>query len=191
MTKVTTDQEPREHGGERGAERRAPAHSPDDAIEMLEAQHRALEALFRVITERSPEKELWRTFSKLARMLLLHDAIETRHLYPAVRAASPDRAADVLRYLDQHRDIKRVLGLLFDAKPSDQDLVPEMEQLEGLVEEHVIEEERELFPRVRALMSHEQLVAMAQDMAATMAELQAHGDLHASGLGQADQPTSA
>jgi len=181
---------PVQQKGERKAEPKSQAQ-PLDALEMLEAQHREAEGLLRALIKRPRGRELRQSFSKLAEMLLLHDAIETRYLYPLVRAARPDLAADVLRYLDEHRDVKRVLGVLFDTSPSDQDLLPQLEQLAGLLEDHVMEEEHELFPRVRELMDREQLLGIAQEMLATMAELQQRGDRGASTMARTEHPAPA
>ena len=65
------------------------------------------------------------------------------------------------------------------------------EPLAGLLEDHVMEEEHELFPRVRELMDREQLLGIAQEMLATMAELQQRGDRGASTMARTEHPAPA
>jgi hemerythrin superfamily protein len=159
-----------------------------DAIEMLEAQHRAVEGLFRALSWGPRGTKLRDKLSELAAMVLLHDAIESRLFYPAARAAAAETEQELRRSLEDHLDVKRVLATVMAANPSDLDLLPQVEELEGLLEEHVIEEEHELFPRVRRLMSRDRLLALGQQMAATMAELQQQGDLPQRLLAGTDQP---
>jgi hypothetical protein len=159
-----------------------------DAIEMLEAQHRALDGLFLAVHRRSNANDLRVQLGALADMVLLHDAIESRHFYPAARAAMAATEQELRRSLAEHLDVKWVLATVLEADPSDRDLFPELEELEGLLEAHMIEEELELFPRVRRLIGRDHLLALAQEMAATMAELQQSGDLRRDLIAATDQP---
>ncbi len=65
---------------------------------------------------------------------------------------------------------------LLETGPRDPDFQGKVEELQGLVEAHVLEEEGELFPVVRDLMSADQLEALAQEMTARMVELDDEGE---------------
>jgi hemerythrin superfamily protein len=145
-----------------------------DALQLLEGQHRAVEALFEKLSEGPDGAEFRRTFMEVADMLAIHTTIEERHFYPAVKNA--DTKAQLQHALEEHLDAKRVLATLLETSQSDRDLMPKLEELAGLVEEHVIEEEHELFPQVRELLDRDQLVALAQEMTATIVELQEEGE---------------
>ena len=71
-----------------------PGHGaePIDALEMLESQHRAVEELFFDLSRQGRDGADFReTFIELADMIAMHDTIETRHFYPAVKAADTSR----------------------------------------------------------------------------------------------------
>jgi hemerythrin superfamily protein len=156
---------------EKGSGRRP---EPIDAIDLLASQHRAIEHLFDQLGDGPDGAPFRRTFLELADILALHGAIEERHFYPAVRAADTER--ELAEFVEDHLQIKRVLATLLETSQSDQDVMSEIEELEGLFEDHVLEEERLLFPKVRLLLEADQLIGLAQEMAAAMVELQRHGE---------------
>jgi hemerythrin superfamily protein len=148
---------------------------PQDALELLESQHRMVESLFNDLAQApNGSRDFRRRFLELADLLAIHSTIEERIFYPAVKAQRTQQL--VKRSVEEHLQVKRVLAALMEATPSDEDLLPELEELGGLTEEHVIEEEHELFPRVRKLLNRDQLVELAQQMSALMAELQREGE---------------
>jgi hemerythrin superfamily protein len=148
---------------------------PQDAIDMLEAQHRTVEALFGDLAQGpNGTRDFRRKFLELADLLAIHSTIEERIFYPAVKAEPTEPL--VKRSVDEHLEVKRVLAALMEATPSDENLLPELEELGGLTEEHVIEEEHDLFPKVRKLLNRDQLVELAQRMSALMEELQREGE---------------
>jgi hemerythrin superfamily protein len=147
---------------------------PIDALEMLEQQHRAAERLFAELAEGPDGAAFRRTFLELADMLAMHSTIEERHFYPAVKAADTERELE--EFVQAHLEVKRTLATLLETSQADPNLMGETEELEGLVDDHVLEEERQLFPKVRKLLSREELVDIAQQMMSTMAELEEEGE---------------
>jgi hemerythrin superfamily protein len=164
----------------------AAAAEPIDALAMLESQHRAVEELFLELDKGRDGAAFRRKFLELADLLAMHAAIEERHFYPAVKAA--DTEEELHEFVQDHLEVKRVLATLLATSQSDRDLMSELEELEGLTEEHVIEEEHDLFPKVRELMDRDQLIGIAQEMAATMVELQQEGEPHQHVPEQTDEP---
>jgi hemerythrin superfamily protein len=141
-----------------------------NAIELLESQHREVDELFEQISETEDDEEVEQLFVQLADKLAMHAKIEELHFYPAVKAA---RTEDILlESLEEHLGIKRALADLLDMDPGDETFDAKVKVLQELVEHHVEEEESDLFPKVRKIMSADQLVALAQEMAATQAELE-------------------
>jgi hypothetical protein len=160
-----------------------------DAIEMLESQHRMVEELFARLAQPLPALERRRAFAELADTLVIHSTIEERHFYPAVKTS--DTRALVERSVREHLEVARVLATLLASPPAEQDLPGELEELVRLTEEHVIEEEQELFPKVRKLLDREDLVALAQQMASTMVQLQREGEPRGHVDGETEAPTRA
>ena len=143
---------------------------PMNAIEMLESQHREVDDLFQQLEETEDEAECEQLFVQLADKLAIHAKIEEMHFYPAVKAA---RTEDILmESLEEHLAIKRCLADLVDMDVDDETFEAKLKVLQEQVEHHVEEEETDLFPKVKKILSEEQLVAVAQEMTALMAELE-------------------
>jgi hemerythrin-like domain-containing protein len=146
-----------------------------DAIQMLMGQHREVDELFEHIEASKDAEERWETFEELADRLAIHATIEERHFYPAVREQQTEEI--LLESLEEHLSIKRILA---DMLPLDgaQDAIfdAKLAVLKEQVQEHVQEEERELFPKVKKLLDQEMLDAIAEDMIATQEELLDEGE---------------
>ncbi len=140
------------------------------AIEMLEEQHREAEELFEQIGETEADDEVEQLFIQLADKLAIHAKIEETHFYPAVKAA---RTEDILlESLEEHLSIKRALSDLLDMDPGDEAFDAKLRVLQELVEHHVEEEENDLFPKVKKILSQDELIAIAQEMMAQQSELE-------------------
>lgn len=145
-----------------------------NAIQMLEEQHRLVEKCFEDLARQADGHDPRAKLYEVAELLTTHAAIEERHFYPAVRAEDTQHLVD--DSYEDHLEVKRLLLHLLDAGPKDAEFQVKLEELQGLVESHVQEEETELFPAVRELMSADQLEGLAQEMTATMVELEEEGE---------------
>jgi hemerythrin superfamily protein len=124
-----------------------------DAIELLAADHRAVEQLFRHLAaagEVGAVENQRDLAQRIVRELSVHAAVEEQVLYPAVRTLLPegDRLADTS--LEDHAEVKRALADLDGRDPSDDGFEPCAARLAELVRSHVAEEEGELFPALQA-----------------------------------------
>src|SRR5262249_770778 len=137
-----------------------------DAIVLLESQHRAIEEVFQRMARESIARDVRPALLQLADLLTLHSAIEERHFYPGVRTDETEALID--DSAEDHMDMKGLLLHLVDAGPDDPDFPAKLEELQGLVEAHVAEEEDDLFPRVRDTIEEDALAGLAQEMTATM-----------------------
>jgi hemerythrin superfamily protein len=138
-----------------------------DAIDLLTSQHRMVEEMFQKLEEETPGSvEHRRLFATLADALAVHATIEEKIFYPAVKRPETEELLE--NSVEEHLAVKRVLATLLDTAP-DGDASAELEELAGLTEQHVIEEERDLFPRVRKLVADDEL----RDLARRMNELEA------------------
>jgi hemerythrin superfamily protein len=143
-----------------------------NAIELLEGQHREVEELFQQLEDTEDGDEVEQIFIQLADKLAVHAKIEETHFYPAVKAA---RTEDILlEALEEHLAVKRVLADLLKMDSSDEQFDPKCKVLQELIEHHVEEEESDLFPKVKKILSEDQLIAVAQEMMALQAELENH-----------------
>ena len=147
-----------------------------DAIEMLKAQHREVETLFKKYEEKGDkaEKGKQQIFESIADALAMHATIEEKHFYPAIK----DRRTEdiLLEALEEHLGIKRVIADLLKTKSSDETFDAKVKVLKEQVEHHVEEEESDLFPKVKKIFDRDELTALASQMQSTMKTLQTKGD---------------
>jgi hemerythrin superfamily protein len=141
-----------------------------NAIELLTEQHREVDDLFEELEDTKEASEKQEIFDELADMLAVHATIEERHFYPAVKER---RTEDILlEALEEHLSVKRLLADLLDCAPSDETFDAKVSVLKEQVQHHVKEEEGDLFPKVKKLMSSDELEAIGQEMTATQVELE-------------------
>jgi hemerythrin superfamily protein len=147
-----------------------------DAIEMLKAQHKEVEALFSKYEELGEKaaKSKQAVFEKIADALAMHATIEEKHFYPAIKAK---RTEDILlESLEEHLGIKRIIADLLKLEPSNETFDPKVKVLKEQVEHHVEEEESDMFPKVRKILDKAELTELATVMQQTMKKLEAKGD---------------
>jgi len=118
------------------------------ATDILVHHHRLVEKLFERLE--SSKKRFDETLRELADDLAAHISIEERLFYPAVRRAN---AEVILEGLEEHAMGRFALRRLLGTKASDKEVKTRLKALKELMTTHHHEEERELFPAVRRLMS--------------------------------------
>jgi hemerythrin superfamily protein len=160
--------------GRKGEGTRKAQMAEIDALQLLEQQHRAVDQAFERLRSSADDREARQLFVELGRLLVGHAAIEEKHFYPAVRTVETE--ALVSGSLHDHQEVKKLLLHMLDADLPDEDFGELLEDLQGMVEGHVREEEDDLFPKARTLLAAEELQAMAQEMIATFAEEQEAGE---------------
>lgn len=138
-----------------------------DAVDLLESQHREVEALFEQIREAEGARERGELFAELADQLAAHTKIEETIFYPKV--CDEDTSELLHHAVEEHLAAKRVLAELLEMVPSDKQFMKKIEELEQLVRDHVEDEELELFPQVRE--SDIDLEALGQRLAKRYADL--------------------
>ena len=150
------------------------AGEPEDSevLGLLKAQHRQVEQLFAQLERPGGGSRRRALVDELTEALVVHAAIEERHFYPAVwTAVTNDLVAESL---EEHKAMKRALLDLVRAAPDDPTWKAKLSTLKEQVLHHAKEEEeKKLFPLVSGMLSADQRAAIAQEMVATMVELQA------------------
>ena len=143
-----------------------------NAIELLKTQHDEAKALFKKI-ENADEAEKGVLFDELADALAVHAAIEEKHFYPATKNA---RTEELLQEaVEEHLSVKRIIADLLELEPSDAQFDAKISVLREQVEHHVEEEEGDLFPKVKKLLSEDELDDLGVVMEDTAEELKADG----------------
>jgi len=155
----------------------AAALSSDDslnAMELLTAQHRYVEKLFAQIEKEDGARKS-ATFRELADILAIHAAIEEQIFYPSVTSAATE---DLLREsAEEHLAMKRILADLIEMDAASEQFDAKLKVLEEEVSHHAKqEEERKLFPLVRAEQDDDFITALANEMIVLMVSLQQQGE---------------
>jgi hemerythrin superfamily protein len=119
-----------------------------DAIHVLVAQHRAIEALFEEVEHETGRRARASAISRLAEELIAHMAAEEAVFYPAARRVLDAAADGSARDRDEHLLLRIELRRMLETDLAEPSFDERIEALRALFEQHVSEEEAELFPRV-------------------------------------------
>jgi hemerythrin superfamily protein len=140
------------------------------AIDLLMDQHREVEDLFAQLEKADRPEEKSRICATLCDKLAVHAKIEEKTFYPGVLR---DQTEDALHEaVEEHLQVKRLIADLLHIDPSDDRFEAAASVLKEDISHHVKEEETELFPKVKKIVARENLIAMAQEMMATVVELE-------------------
>jgi hemerythrin superfamily protein len=123
-----------------------------DALTMLEEEHRAVEKLFEAF-ERADENDLERKATLVQRaceLLTMHAIVEEEILYPAAKdALDKDDKDDVNEAYVEHFLVKTLIEKFTTMQAGDEGFDATFKVLTECVNHHVEEEESELFPELR------------------------------------------
>jgi hemerythrin-like domain-containing protein len=140
------------------------------AIDLLMDQHREVEDLFAQLEKADDPEEKSQICAALCDKLAIHAKIEEKTFYPGIMR---DQTEDALHEaVEEHLQVKRLIADLLHIDPSDDRFEAAASVLKEDVSHHVKEEETELFPKVKKIVARENLIAMAQEMMATVVELE-------------------
>ena len=123
-----------------------------DAIELLDADHRSAKALFDQFKQLSEHKAGGAKRKALAEQICLeltiHMRLEEEIFYPPVREAIRDD--DLLDQAEvEHTGAKELIGQILAMKPEDELYDAKVTVLGEYVQHHVRQEREEMFPKVR------------------------------------------
>lgn len=145
--------------------------NPVHALELLVEQHDKVDRLIAELEadDLAPERRRL-LFQELADNVAAHSTVEEKLFYPSVRAAQTQDI--LLESTEEHLAIKRVLADLLQLSLDDERFDAKLAVLKEEIEHHARDEEEQiLFPKLRRLMSEEQLVALGSEMHALFERL--------------------
>ena len=143
-----------------------------DALDLLVEQHDKVELLFEQIENEEQTERKQFLFDELADNIAAHSTIEEQIFYPAMRAKQTQDI--LLESTEEHLAIKRVLADLMAIGLDDERFEAKLKVMKEEIHHHAKEEEEEvLFPKLRRLMSAEQLTALGAEMLALFERLMA------------------
>jgi hemerythrin superfamily protein len=133
-----------------------------DAIQLLKNDHKEMRAMLSDLessTTRAAKKRST-LLQKIQVNLVAHTTIEEEIFYPAFKEAGKKSDDDMMYFeaLEEHRAAgDLVLPDLLKTDPSSEKFSGRAKVLKELVEHHAGEEEKEMFPRARKLLSKAEL----------------------------------
>jgi hemerythrin superfamily protein len=137
-----------------------------DVVDLLLAQHEDVRSLFAQLTAATGSAGTAKkgSFDRLVNLLAVHETAEEMVVYPVVRGSGPDgdRLADARTA--EESEAKESLSELEKTGVGSPEFDAKLAAFQQLVESHAQNEEREIFPLLRASQSPEQLAKMAQSV---------------------------
>jgi len=137
-----------------------------DAITLLETDHRRLEDLLArgEDTTETAVRERKTLLDTINRELTIHETIEERVLYPALKAY-PEARDIVLEGLQEHHVADLIMKELYETAVSDEAWGAKFKVFKENIEHHIKEEEGPMFRTARGVMSREELLQLGAKMA--------------------------
>jgi hemerythrin superfamily protein len=142
-----------------------------DAIKLLEWQHDEVDTLFAQYEKAEDSDEKLEVFNEIADTLAAHASIEEKLFYPAVYVG--ELREQLTEAVEEHLRAKRIIADMLDLEPDDAKFETKMKMLQEEVEQHVNEEEEELFPIVKQTLPKIELEALGESMEELYEELMA------------------
>ena len=144
-----------------------------DAVELLKQQHREVEDMFEQfekMTDRAKTSKK-KLADQICEALIMHTTIEEEIFYPATREASEDTEDMVDEAVVEHASAKDLIAQIMEMDPGDDLYDAKVKVLSEMIEHHVEEEEKEMFPKARKLKLD--MEALGQEMKARQQEIEA------------------
>lgn len=132
-----------------------------DAISFLKDDHKKVKALLSKLestTERGA-KTRKKLLSEIETEVKVHTQIEEEVFYPAYHEAAKkkDDLKIFFEAVEEHHVVDLVLPEILDTDPASEEFGAKAKVLKELIEHHADEEEKEMFPKARKLLSNDEL----------------------------------
>jgi len=146
---------------------------PVDAITLLKEDHKKVRALLEQLEKTSSATRREQLSAKIEMELKVHTTIEEEIFYPAYRDAATKKDDRELFYeaKEEHHVVDLVLPEVRGTAPTADEYPAKAKVLKELVLHHAKEEEKEMFPRAKKLLSKDELLDLGGRMAARKKEL--------------------
>lgn len=144
-----------------------------DAVGLLTEDHREVEELFKqyeALGERANAKKK-KLADQICTALTLHTMIEEEIFYPAVREGGGETEELVDEAVVEHASAKDLIAQLQEMDPEDELYDAKVKVLSEMIEHHVKEEEKEMFPKAKKAKLD--LAALGEEMAMRKEEIAA------------------
>ena len=163
------------------ASTRAKKPASDDAIAMLEDDHKEVKALFEqydaLAENDGDDQEKEAIAMQICQMLTVHATVEEEIFYPAAREHLPDDESLVDEADVEHATAKDLIAQIEASSPDEELYDAKVRVLGEYIDHHVKEEEGEMFPKLKKAKLD--TAALGAEMAARKQELMADTGIEA------------
>jgi hemerythrin superfamily protein len=133
-----------------------------DAIELLIEDHRVIGQLLDQLDEEPDPAKLRLLYLQLVDLLSAHEAAEQQVVFPAFCLALPGAADEAADRLAEHEEVNQLLADMRALSPADLGFDKRASALVLELQNHFLNEEESAFLRLRAALTHEQLLELAE-----------------------------
>ena len=132
-----------------------------DVVDVLSTDHTEAKALIAEIRSTTDPEQRRDLADTLISELVRHSVAEEMFVYPAMQEHLPDGAEAVEHDTKEHKELERIMKELEGADAGDAAFLTLVGRLETVLLDHVSDEEDQQFPKLRASIPREQMVALA------------------------------
>jgi iron-sulfur cluster repair protein YtfE (RIC family) len=147
-----------------------------EIIRFLKDQHEeAKDLLNEIMNVQNDASESRSLLEKISEALRLHMQIEETILYPAASRcfAGDHRKPSVLKSLEEHELARHCLSALESTPPTDEHFVARAKVLKGILREHMLDEQSELFPSLATKLGQSGIDMLGAELEHQMPQLEA------------------
>jgi hemerythrin-like domain-containing protein len=134
----------------------------------LKADHREAKGLFTIISVQKGSN--WEVIQELCEKLKLHMRLEEQYFYPALEEYQ-ETASLAKESYREHSEAKELIKVILSENLEEDDLREKLEMLEMAIDHHVREEENDIFPKAKRVLSDEEIEEIGNDIATKKAEM--------------------
>lgn len=132
-------------------------------LELLKADHQKVAELFAKVEATESEKQHQQLFAKIKTELEMHTHIEETLLYPVLEKHEELKDM-VLEAFEEHKQVKTLIREISALVEGSEKFDAKLKVMGENIEHHVGEEEKEMFPKVAWLVSHQKLEQLGEEM---------------------------
>lgn len=124
------------------------SNKTNDAITLLEADHKVVDSLFKNYEKAIAKKDKKEIVTKICKELSIHAQVEEEIFYPQIKAALKDTEL-VPEATVEHPTLKDLIAQVEGKEPDGDMFDAKIKVMSEYVKHHVQEEEEEMFPKAK------------------------------------------
>ena len=144
-----------------------------NALEFLKTEHEKAKEKFSEI-ESGPADARLDLWEKLKPELEVHELIERMHLYGPVARTEKAKGTKLEEWDRQHTEevdeVKNVMATVEDLDAASDEWIDNLGEVKSLLEQHILEEENEIWPEIRRVWDASKLEDVGAKMEETHSE---------------------